>query len=305
MYIFSVSCTPPRVVIHAWHPFLMLLLRRCTFLWGIASHSYSRKGPTSAKVLSRRRRGRRLLSSSSHRCSMVLVIHLGSWLANPSVWCYDAGETPYVTALARCGLALSSWKTAAFPIFASVGAWPLIHNKPYHSGVLCLIQLKMEPNYSSLIHRSIDIHLVAILQTYTEIYLHLYNVSELFWPSLHSHDVANCWVDLDRGTLKRSCVNKISEDCDDLEVNNWLFFKYRYVAWPMNIHNGLPPKNNTESLSYIGGYFENYITDILHISVRMTLISTYIFGIYVSYLLDNCALIRNKVCTQKWDWCLY
>ena len=67
----------------------------------------------------------------------------------------------------------------------------------------------------------------------------------------------------------------------------------------MNIHNGLPPKNNTESLSYIVGYFENYITDILHISVRMTLISTYIFGIYVSYLLDNCALIRNKVCTQK------
>ena len=88
----------------------------------------------------------------------------------------------------------------------------------------------MEPNYSSLIHHSIDIHLVAILQTYTEIYLHLYNVSELFWPSLHSHDVANCWVDLDRGTLKRPCVNKISEDCDDLEVNNWLFFKYRYVA---------------------------------------------------------------------------
>ena len=23
------------------------------------------------------------------------------------------------------------------------------------------------------------------------------------------------------------------------------------------------------------------------------------FGIYVSYLLDNCALIRNKVCTNK------
>ena len=31
----------------------------------------------------------------------------------------------------------------------------------------------------------------------------------------------------------------------------------------------------------------------------MTLISTYMFGIYVSYLLDNCALIRNKVCTKK------
>ena len=86
----------------------------------------------------------------------------------------------------------------------------------------------MEPIYSSLINHSIDIHIVAILQTYTEIYLHLYiyNVSELFWPSLHSHDVANCWVDLDRGTLKRPCVNEISEDCDDLEVNNWLFFKY-------------------------------------------------------------------------------
>ena len=56
----------------------------------------------------------------------------------------------------------------------------------------------------------------------------------------------------------------------------------------MNIHNGLPPKNNTESLSYIGGYFNNYITDILHY-----------FCIYVSYLLDNCALIRNKVCTKS------
>ena len=63
----------------------------------------------------------------------------------------------------------------------------------------------------------------------------------------------------------------------------------------MNTQNGLPPKNNTESVSYIGGYFNNYIADILHISVRMTLISTYIFGIYVSYLLDKYALIRNKV----------
>ena len=26
-------------------------------------------------------------------------------------------------------------------------------------------------------------------------------------------------------TLKRPCVNEISEDCDDLEVNNWLVFK--------------------------------------------------------------------------------
>ena len=44
--------------------------------------------------------------------------------------------------------------------------------------------------------------------------------------NIHSHDVANCWVDLDRGTLKTPCVNEISEDCDDLVVNNWLFFKY-------------------------------------------------------------------------------
>ena len=66
---------------------------------------------------------------------------------------------------------------------------PPIHIIPYHSGVLCLIQLKMEPNSSSLIHHSIDIHLVALLQTYTEIYVHLYNVSELFWPSLYILDI--------------------------------------------------------------------------------------------------------------------
>ena len=68
----------------------------------------------------------------------------------------------------------------------------------------------------------------------------------------------------------------------------------------MNTQNGLPPKNNTESVSYIGGYFNNYIADILHISVRMTLISTYIFGIYVSYLLDNCCFFvcgGHPVCT--------
>ena len=44
--------------------------------------------------------------------------------------------------------------------------------------------------------------------------------------NIHSHDVANCWVYQERGTLKRPCVNEISEDCDDLEVNNCLFFKY-------------------------------------------------------------------------------
>ena len=37
------------------------------------------------------------------------------------------------------------------------------------------------------------------------------------------------------------------------------------------------------------------------------------FGIYVSYLLDKCARIRNKVCTKKvrlvsvifWDFCMW
>ena len=38
--------------------------------------------------------------------------------------------------------------------------------------------------------------------------------------NLNSHDIANCSVDLERGTIKRPCVNEISEDCDDLEVNN-------------------------------------------------------------------------------------
>ena len=54
----------------------------------------------------------------------------------------------------------------------------------------------------------------------------------------------------------------------------------------MNIHKRVATKkkHNTERLSYIGGYFNNYISDILHISVR-------ILGIYVTYLLDNCALI--------------
>ena len=69
--------------------------------------------------------------------------------------------------------------------FASFGAGPPIHIRPYHSGVLYLIQLKMEPDFFSLIHHSIDIHIVALPQPYTEIYLHLGNVSELFWPSLY------------------------------------------------------------------------------------------------------------------------
>ena len=55
-----------------------------------------------------------------------------------------------------------------------------IHIRPHHSGIICVIQLKMEPNSSSLIHHSIDIHLVALPQTYTEIYRHLYNVSGIF-----------------------------------------------------------------------------------------------------------------------------
>ena len=44
--------------------------------------------------------------------------------------------------------------------------------------------------------------------------------------NINSHDVANSSVDPERGTLKRPCVNEISENCDDLEVNNWLFLKY-------------------------------------------------------------------------------
>ena len=73
---------------------------------------------------------------------------------------------------------------------------PPPHIRPYHSGVLCLIQLKMESKSSSLIHHSIDIHLVALPQTYTEIYLHLYNVSDLFWPSVEVGFVTRCKISL-------------------------------------------------------------------------------------------------------------
>ena len=54
----------------------------------------------------------------------------------------------------------------------------LVHDAPPPPPIhiLCLFQSKMEPNYSPLIHHSI----VALPQTYTEIYIHLYNVSELF-----------------------------------------------------------------------------------------------------------------------------
>ena len=44
--------------------------------------------------------------------------------------------------------------------------------------------------------------------------------------NINSHDIANCSVDLESGTFKRPCVTEISEHRDDLQVNNWLFFKY-------------------------------------------------------------------------------
>ena len=151
------------------------------------SHSCSRKCSTSAKVLSGRRRGRSL-SSRAHPQMFNGIGDKPGELAGQSKCVMLWRRWKYVTPLARCGLALSYWKTAAFPIFPSFGAWPPpppIHIRPYHSGVLCLIQLKMESKSTSLIHHSIDIHLVALPQTYTEIYLHLYNVFEHFWPSLY------------------------------------------------------------------------------------------------------------------------
>ena len=55
---------------HAWYLLLIVLLRCCTLLWGMASHSFCRKRWTSPNMLSGWRRGWCHLSSSSYRCPM-------------------------------------------------------------------------------------------------------------------------------------------------------------------------------------------------------------------------------------------
>ena len=146
------------------------LMRRSTFLWRIASHSCSRN----------------LLkcyldeaSSRAHPTDVQLMIHLGSWLAKPSVWCYDVGNNLsqlWHGVAWRC----HPVRRQRFPYSPSFGAWPLIHISPYHSGILCLIQLKWNQILPNWFFISFDIHLVDRPKTYTEIYLHIYNVPNFF-----------------------------------------------------------------------------------------------------------------------------
>ena len=132
---------------------------------------------------------------------------------------------------------------------------------------------KIAENRTSTVRRStcvrectVRLHLVTMLDDQTGVLLYR---SKHFNINAFTRRCQLFCISRERGDIKEAM-------CEWNQRRLWRFggkllaiFKI-WLLDPWTYVNGLPPKNNTESLSHIGGYFNNYITDILHISVRMT-----------------------------------